>query len=63
MHFNLLLGIEPKLLLMFYAAIKITEMEHLDFAARVIPAFLVSAFTVYKWVIVYRKNKRDENNN
>lgn len=60
MHFNLLLGIEPKLLLMFYAAIKIVEMEHLDLSAKLIPAFLVSAFTVYKWVIFYRKNKKNE---
>lgn len=60
MHFNILYGIEPKLLIMFYAAIKILEMEHLDIAAKTIPAFLVSAFTIYKWIIFYRKNKNNE---
>lgn len=63
MHFNLLLGIETKLLLMFYAAIKVLEMEHLDMAAKLIPAFLVSAFTAYKWVFFYKKNKKNENDN
>ena len=61
MHFNVLLGIEPKLLLMFWASIQILEMEYLDYVVKIIPAVLVSGFTLYKWVVFYKKNNKDEN--
>lgn len=32
-------------------------------AVKIIPAFLVSAFTVYKWIVLYRKNRNNEDDN
>ena len=63
MQFNLLLGIEPKLVVAYYAAIKILEMEYLDYAVKLIPALLVSGFTIYKWFYFHKKNKQNENDN
>lgn len=63
MHFNVLYGIEPKLLIAYLGSIEILNLQNLDYAVKIIPAFLVSAFTIYKWVIFYRKNKKNENNN
>lgn len=63
MHFNLLLGIEPKILIAYLGSIEILNLQNLDYAVKIIPALLVSAFTLYKWVLVYRKNKKDEDDN
>lgn len=60
-HFNILMGVEPKLLIAYLGSIEILNLQNLDYAVKVIPALLVSAFTVYKWVIFSRKNKKDEN--
>ena len=62
-HFNILLGIEPKLLIAYLGSIEVLNLQNLDYAVKIIPAFLVSAFTVYKWIVLYRKNRNNEDDN
>jgi hypothetical protein len=52
--------LEVKLLLCLIISREIVEINGLDLLIKIIPAAAVTAFTIYKWIVLYKQNKKQK---
>jgi hypothetical protein len=50
--------LEVKLLVLLIISYEIADLNNIDLLIKIIPAAVVTGFTIYKWIKLYNKDKK-----